>query len=234
MKRTGSEALTMSDNPTELLPGYPEHRDTAGPPKDTTMRNVVIGLAIALFVILIGVILWLLFIRGNPGPAPTPTATESSATPTPSPTPTETVSPPPLDPQSCTTDNSSVALGDPDGAAGSTVVPLIFTNTGSEPCTLEGYPVVEFVGGGDGTQIGQGSTQDTQTSPVELITIEPGETASSLLKITSAGNVCEPVDVDGLRVIPPGSNDAFFIAETSYQACEGNVSLLTVTAVVKN
>ena len=232
----------MSDQPTELLPEHPgipeHHRHQGEPPKSNTTRNVVIGLAIALFVILIALIIWLLFFRGapGPGPTPTPTPTQSSATPipTPTPTPTQTVDPPPFTPSSCTTDTSTVSFGEPDGAAGSTVIPLIFTNTGGEPCTLEGFPVVEFVGDGDGTQVGQGSTQDTTTSPVQLITIEPGNTASSLLKITSAGNVCDPVDVDGFRVIPPGSNDAFFIAETGYEACEGNVSLLQVTALVAN
>ena len=141
------------------------------------------------------------------------------------------MSPPPLEPQTCTTDNSSVALGEPDGAAGSTFIPLIFTNTGSEPCTLEGFPTVAFVGGGDGTQIGAAATDDTATSPVEVITVDPGTSAEATLKITTAGNVCEPVDVDGLRVTPPGSGDAFFIEETAYDACAGDVSIMTVSAV---
>jgi hypothetical protein len=112
-------------------------------------------------------------------------------------------------------------------------VPLIFTNTGSDPCTLEGFPTVEFVGDGDGTQVGDAATQDTATSPVQVITIEPGDSASSILTITSAGNVCEPVDVDGFRVIPPGSSDAFFIEADDYQACATG-SIMTVSAVDTN
>jgi hypothetical protein len=227
----------MSDQPTELLPEHPDHPDhhrhAADAPKDNRTRNIVIALAAVLFVILLAIIVWLLFFRGAPapGPTPTPTPTASSSTPTPTPTPTETVSPPPLEPQTCTTDNSSVAFGEPDGAAGSTFIPLIFTNTGSDPCTLEGFPTVEFVGDGDGTQVGDAATEDTATSPVEVITLDPGTSAEATLKITTAGNVCEPVDVDGFRVIPPGSSDAFFIEESSYDACDGDVSIMTVSAV---
>jgi hypothetical protein len=225
----------MTDRPTELLPEHPDHPDhhrhSAEPPKSNTMRNVVIGLAVALFLVLIAIIIWLLFFRGGPGPGPTPTPTDSSATPTP--TPTQTVSPPPLDPQTCNTDNSSVALGQGDGGAGTNVVPLIFTNTSSEPCTLEGFPTVEFVGDGDGEQIGDAATQDTDTSPVQVITIEPGDSASSTLTITTAGNVCDPVAVDGFRVIPPGSSDAFFIEAPDYQACATG-SIMTVSAVDTN
>ncbi len=225
----------MSDSPTEMLPEHPDHPDhhrhAAEPPNSNRTRNIVIGLAIALFLILIVIILWLLFFRGGPGPGPTPTPTPTQSSATPTPTPTETVSPPPLDPQTCTTDNSTVTFGEPDGAAGSTFIPLIFTNTGSDPCTLEGFPTVEFVGDGDGTQIGEAATQDTTTSPVTLITLDPDISAVATLKITTAGNVCEPVDVDGFRVIPPGSGDAFFIEETAYDACAGDVSIMTVSAI---
>ena len=69
---------------------------------------------------------------------------------------------------------------------------------------------------------------------MELITIEPGDVAVSTLKITSAGNVCDPVTVDGFRVIPPGSTDAFFIEETTYPACDGDVSIMTVSAINTN
>jgi hypothetical protein len=227
----------MSDQPTELLPEHPDHPDhhrhAAEPANSNRTRNLVIALAAALFLILIVIIVWLLFFRGapGPGPTPTPTPTGSSSSATPTPTPTETVSPPPLEPQTCTTDNSTVEFGEPDGAAGSTFIPLIFTNTGSEPCTLEGFPTVEFVGDGDGTQVGAAATEDAATSPVELITVDPGTSAQATLKITTAGNVCEPVAVDGFRVIPPGSSDAFFIEETAYDACAGDVSIMTVSAV---
>ncbi len=131
----------------------------------------------------------------------------------------------------CTTSNSTASLGMPSGAAGHTIVPVVFTNTSSAPCTLEGYPTVEFVGDGNGTQIGPAATQDASQAPVTLTTLAPGGGAGAVLTVTDAGNVCTPVNVDGFRVIPPGSNDAFFIASTAYPACPGATSLLTIGAI---
>ena len=223
----------MADDPTEILPEPEHHRHAQTPPPGATSnraRTVVMIVGGILILVLIGVIIALLVSQQNGGTTPTNPPTSS----TPTPTPTETVTPPPLEPSSCTTDTAEASLGEPDGAAGTTTIPLVFTNTSDAPCTLEGFPTVEFVGDGDGTQIGASATEDTETSPVQVITIEPGAAASSILKITAAGNVCEPVDVDGFRVIPPGSSDAFFIATTDYPACDGDVELLTVSAVAAN
>jgi hypothetical protein len=216
----------MSD-PNATVPLPEHHRHEAGPTRNP-YKVLFIVLAIIVGLALIAFLVWFLFLRGGgaPGPTPTPTPTQT----TPSPTPTQTVTPPPLA-GPCTTDNSSVELGTPDGAAGTTNVSIIFTNTGSADCTLEGFPTVEFVAGADGTQVGATATQDTSTSPT-LVTLAPGGMAAALLSITTAGNVCEPVQVDGFRVIPPGSVDAFFIPTTDYPACDDpNTELLKVTAI---
>ncbi len=216
------------DATTPLPQPEDHHRHEAPPPKGNPYRVWVIVLAIVLGLALIAFLVWFIFLRGGggpPGPTPTPTPTPTQTTPTPTPTPTQTVTPPP-EAAACTTDNSSVELGTPDGAAGSTNVSIIFTNTSGADCALLGFPTVEFVGGGDGTQIGASAVDDDNTSP-QLVTLAPGGIAAALLTITTAGNVCEPVDVDGFRVIPPGSSDAFFIAETSYSACDDpNTELL--------
>lgn len=225
----------MSDDLTQPLPEH--HRHEAPEPKANPYRVWVIVLAIVLGLALIAFLVWFFALRGGGGGTPTSTPTHSNTptqtptqTPTPTPTPTQTVAPPPL--TACTTDNSSVSLGTPDTAAGTTRVPLVFTNTSSANCSLEGYPTVEFVGDGNGTQIGAGSTQDTSGPSPDQLVLSPGQSGSALLSITTAGNVCDPVDVDGFRVIPPGSVDAFFIANTDYPACEaGNTSLLKVTAI---
>lgn len=220
--------MSDTDATTPLNPEH--HRHSAPPPSRNPYKVPFIVLAIILALALVAFLVWFFALRGGdgPGPTPTPTPTESTATPTPTPTPT--VTPPPLA-GPCTTDTSSVELGTPDVAAGTTRVSIIFTNTSEADCTLEGFPTVEFVGDGNGTQIGATATQDTSTSP-QLVTLAPGAMAAALLSITSAGNVCDPVDVDGFRVIPPGSNDAFFIETTDYQACDApNTELLTVGAI---
>jgi len=179
-------------------------------------------------ILAIAVIIGLVWVLGSPTPAPTPTPT-----PTESPTPTPTT--PPVS-GSCTTDTSTAELGEAEGAAGSTIVPIVFTNTSTEACTLEGFPTVEFVGDGNGTQIGATATEDDTTTPA-LVTVEPGASAVSTLTITDAANAddCEPTDVDGFRIIPPGSGDAFFIEITDYQACANtSVEILKVTAITAN
>jgi hypothetical protein len=46
-------------------------------------------------------------------------------------------------------------LSKENGAAGTGYYDFIVTNSSSKACTLKGYPEVEVVGGGNGTQIGK-------------------------------------------------------------------------------
>jgi cytoskeletal protein RodZ len=200
-------------------------------PKPPLDRRVLALIALGA-VVIIGLIVLVVYLvvanAGTPEPTPTPTTPTPTQT-SPSPTPTETTPPAAV----CTNDTTTAALGTPDGAAGSTRVPIIFTNAGTAPCSLEGFPAVVFVGGGDGTQIGVPATQDTTTTPVTLVTIEPGATASAILTITTADvEGCTPTPSDGFRVAPPGSTEAFYIANFDYEACDSpDVSILTVSAV---
>lgn len=218
----------MSDT-NATTPNPEHHRHEAPPPKRNPYKIPFIVLAVLVGLAIIALLVWFFALRGggsNPTPPPT-TPTETTATST----PTQTVTPPPLA-GPCTTDNSAVSLDEPNPAAGTTTVAIVFTNTSDADCTLEGFPTVEFVGDGNGTQIGATAAADASTTP-ELVTLAPGASAFSTLSITDAGNVCDPVDVDGFRVIPPGSDDAFFIETTAYQACaDPNTELLKVTAIV--
>lgn len=211
-----------------------EHHRHAAPARtgSSPKRGLLIALVIVLGLVILGGGVWL-FLREAPTPAPTPSPTASSSS---SPGPTASPTTPPTA-GACTTDNSTAVLANPDASAGSTSVQIIFTNTGTQACTLEGFPTVAFVGDGNGTQIGATASHDTTTSPVALVTIEPTNSAMAVLTITDAGNVesCNPTDADGFRVIPPGSNDSFFLATTDYQACDNtSVEILTISAVATN
>ncbi len=85
-----------------------------------------------------------------PSTAPTPTAAPSSTGGTAAPA------------GRCDTGSlaGSIESGS-GGAAGSTYVHLALRNTGSSTCTLQGWPGVSFVGGGDGSQIGAAATRAT-------------------------------------------------------------------------
>lgn len=121
------------------------------------------------------------------------------------------------------------------GAAGSVEINLTFTNKSDAACTLQGWPGVSFVGGGNGTQLGAPATLD-RSSAHTTQTLAPGATVNAPLKIGQAGNYsnaeCAPRDADGFRVYPPGSKQALFIAATGYTACsDTGVQLLTVQAI---
>lgn len=122
------------------------------------------------------------------------------------------------------------------GAAGSTIVHLALRNTGSTTCTLQGWPGVSFVGGSNGTQIGNAASED-RTSAHPTVTLAPGATAVAPLRITDTANYpageCDPASADGLRVYPPGSRQSLFVRYTEAAACRStSVTELQVQALV--
>ncbi|MFZ7087175.1 DUF4232 domain-containing protein [Curtobacterium sp. RRHDQ10] len=122
------------------------------------------------------------------------------------------------------------------GAAGSTEIVLTFTNTGDSACTLQGWPGVSFVGGGNGTQIGAPATLD-RSSAHATETLAPGATVHAPLRIVQAANFdaadCSPTPADGFRVYPPGSEQAMFIAASGYTGCANTAEqVLSVQAIV--
>jgi hypothetical protein len=124
------------------------------------------------------------------------------------------------------------------GAAGSNIIHLTFTNTGSTTCVLQGWPGVSFVGDGNGTQIGQAATFD-RASAHPTVTLKPGAIAVAPLKITQAANYsnadCSPVAADGFRVYPPGSKASLYIKAAGYTACKStSVGILNVQGIVAN
>ncbi|MBO9045913.1 DUF4232 domain-containing protein [Curtobacterium flaccumfaciens pv. flaccumfaciens] len=122
------------------------------------------------------------------------------------------------------------------GAAGSVIVHLVLENTGSTTCTVQGWPGVSFVGGGNGKQIGAPAVAE-KSAPHPTVTLAPGKTAVAPLKIVRAENYsagdCSPETPDGFRVYPPGSKQSLFVKDTDYQACaSADASLLSVQAFV--
>jgi len=136
----------------------------------------------------------------------------------------------------CDTSALSVTLaGDAEGgAAGSTYVPIDFTNTSGSACTLYGYPGVSFVTGPAGTQIGAAATRASNISSVSVL-VAAHATAHAWLQVAGAGNypaaTCQPVTAHWLRVYPPGNTAASYVGQ-SFPACaDGKVAILTVMPV---
>jgi hypothetical protein len=122
------------------------------------------------------------------------------------------------------------------GAAGSTYLPVDFTNTSSSPCGLYGYPGMSFVTAGDGTgsQIGAAAQQNPSFGKVP-VRLAAGGAAHAWLQVTEAGNypsaTCQPVTAHWLRVYAPGETRALYVSH-AFDACSSNSApLLTVMPV---
>jgi len=110
------------------------------------------------------------------------------------------------------------------GSAGATRVAIILRNTGARSCTLQGWPGVSFVGGGNGTQIGNAATLDRST-PHQTLTLRPSGEVQAVVTVRDAGDwdsaTCHPRVTDGFRVIPPGSRQSLFVPATGalFESC---------------
>jgi uncharacterized protein DUF4232 len=74
--------------------------------------------------------------------------------------------------------SARVDLAQGGAAAGSTYVPIDFTNTSGNACTMEGYPGVSFVRGPSGGQLGNAATRNPAASPA-MVTLAPGGVAQT-------------------------------------------------------
>jgi hypothetical protein len=122
------------------------------------------------------------------------------------------------------------------GAAGSTYVPVDFTNTSASPCGLYGYPGVSFVtaGSGAGRQIGAAAQENPAFGKVR-VRLAAGGVAHAWLQVTQAGNypapTCRPVTAHWLRVFAPGQTAATYVNHAFAACSSASAPLLTVMPV---
>lgn len=107
-----------------------------------------------------------------------------------------------------------MSLGAVRGAAGSTVLPIEFSNIGNRTCTLDGFPGVSYVSSPGGTQVGQAAVRSgSEANPVALT---PGTSAESLVKATVVENysteTCQPASVSGIDVYSPNTAEVVYLA----------------------
>jgi hypothetical protein len=130
----------------------------------------------------------------------------------------------------------AVDAGQAGGAAGSTYVPVTFTNTSSSACGMYGFPGVSFVSADDsaGHQIGAAAQQNAQFAK-QSVKLPAGGVAHAWLQVAEAGNYpassCQPVTARWLRVFAPGQTAAIYVSH-SFDACSSSSApLLTVMPV---
>ncbi|GAB2531150.1 hypothetical protein GCM10027167_39790 [Nocardia heshunensis] len=131
----------------------------------------------------------------------------------------------------------TVALGRGDGAAGSTYVPIVFTNNGARACSLTGYPGVSYTQGAEGEPVGPPASREAfgGNDGTEVVVLAPGGRGAATLRTVNDVGVypadkCDPVAVAGLRIYPPDNTESVFIA-MARQTCS-KIGILTIREVV--
>jgi hypothetical protein len=128
---------------------------------------------------------------------------------------------------SCQVTGLRVTLNDAAAgvAAGSSLLPIVFTNTSAAECSMSGYPAVSFTTSATGQQIGAAAIPDRAVKAVSVL-LSPGGQAHAWLQILSAGNYpaakCHPTTAAGLRVDVPGAAAPNFIKH-QFPACAAEV-----------
>ncbi len=102
-------------------------------------------------------------------------------------------------------------------AAGSSYLPLDFTNVGAASCTLAGFPQVSVAASSTGKQLGSAATLD-RSATEQLMVLSAGQSAHIWLRLVDVTNIpaaqCRPVVAAGLRVSLPGQQQGTFITHT--------------------
>jgi hypothetical protein len=110
-------------------------------------------------------------------------------------------------------------------AAGSTYVPIDFTNTSASACTLDGYPGVSFVRSRTGSQLGKPAARNPAAAAT-MVTLAPGGVAHATLQVAEAGNysqsACSPVMAHWLKIFPPNQGTAIY-ARYEARACSARL-----------
>ncbi|HEY1480079.1 MAG TPA: DUF4232 domain-containing protein [Gaiellales bacterium] len=128
-------------------------------------------------------------------------------------------------PPACHAYQLTVSLGQSEGAAGTTYLPIVFKNSSGVTCSLRGYPGVSSVGGDDGHQIGAAARRDPGS--VRTIVLRSGASASATYGQVQALNYpkacCHPQSARGLRVYAPNVTAARYVP-FKHLACSATLS----------
>lgn len=119
----------------------------------------------------------------------------------------------------CHPSELAASLGEGQGAAGSSFIPLVLRNIGTRSCVIAGYPGVSLLDA-TGQQLGDPANREVGGSNA-TVTVKPGASASALLHTTNGpiGGPCLAPSVK-MKVFPPNQFDAL-VFRGVYTACGG-------------
>jgi hypothetical protein len=135
----------------------------------------------------------------------------------------------------CTSQDLRAAAGSSQGAAGSVYQVITFTNLGSSPCTLFGYPGVSLAAGSPLAQVGAAADRQSGETPA-VVTLQPQGVASATVRIVDAQNFpsakCGVKSTTSIKVYPPGQTAPLYLSYSSTGCSDSATHLLTTTTVV--
>lgn len=194
----------MLRDPPARPPACPGRRTVAGRGRTVTVA-VLAAAACGLVMTACG--------SQNPPGAASPAASSAATTASPgSPSPASTGSPSPASDGSCGTSQLKISMTDTGALAGQAGGYLKFTNDGSAPCRMSGWPdVIGLTAAGQATSLRH--MQSTMfgawhyTAPPPVVTLQPGDSAYAVVaaddKPAGSSTSC-PAPYVRLRVSPPG------------------------------
>lgn len=119
----------------------------------------------------------------------------------------------------------------PDHGAGQSYERLLLRNTGSRTCGLSGFPGVSYVAAA-GRQV---SASADWHGTARLVVLRPGRSAAALVHainvvdaVRGCGRPSQQVTALGMRVYPPGSRTALYVADPHPACRSAAVHLLDV------
>lgn len=122
---------------------------------------------------------------------------------------------------SCSSGHLKLTLGQPQGAAGTSYMDAILTNSGAGSCKIAGYPTV-FLADGSGTIQGLGAATSFEKTPTSF-TLASNKSAHALLgfpdETSFQPGICSAAS-KLLKVYPPGQTTALQTSFTQY-SCPG-------------
>ena len=128
-----------------------------------------------------------------------------------------------------------VAVGQGNGAAGTILYPLEFTNLSGHTCSLFGFPGVSAIDQ-HGNQLGSSANWEHTTSPHTVI-LAPGATAHTILAYhdvaVTTGAGCGPVKTASLlKVFPPGQHRFTYAAYDFLSCSHAGVRYLSIVGPI--
>lgn len=115
-------------------------------------------------------------------------------------------------PPPCTAANMTATLGTVPGTAGQVVLPLRYTNTGSSPCAVTGFPGATLQGPDDGRFGPEYQLPRSDVTPSDTIALLPGTAAVADLTLgTAAPDDADGWQPDALLTIAPGDTEVMTV-----------------------